>query len=77
MSNENTTMEEYLEETVTVSELFQEELDLVVQQIDELIDTGRDKDLALAERLEAVVEYLKNRIKAIRELESMRNSTLH
>ena len=70
-------MEEYLEETVTVSELFQEELDLVVQQIDELIDTGRDKDLALAERLEAVVEYLKNRIKAIRELESMRNSTLH
>lgn len=70
-------MEEYLEETVTVSELFQEELDLVVQQIDELIDTGKDKDLALAERLETVVEYLKNRIKAIRELESMRNSTLH
>lgn len=69
--------DDWIEETVSVSELFQEELDLVIEQIDRLINSGTDDELKVAENLEQVVNYLKARIITIREHESMVNQTLH
>lgn len=69
--------DDWIEETVSVSELFQEELDLVIEQIDRLINSGTDDELKVAENLEQVVKYLKARIITIREHESMVNQTLH
>lgn len=69
--------DDWIEETVSVSELFQEELDLVIEQIDQLINSGTDDELKVAENLEQVVNYLKARIITIREHESMVNQTLH
>jgi hypothetical protein len=69
--------DDWIAETVSVSELFQEELDLVIEQIDRLINSGTDDELKVAENLEQVVKYLKARIITIREHESMVNQTLH
>lgn len=49
-------------ETVSVAELFQEELDALRDQYDKLIDRGTDSSLTTAENLEHVIRYFEARL---------------
>jgi len=49
-------------ETVSVAELFQEELDALRDQYDKLIDRGTDTSLTTAENLEHVIRYFEARL---------------
>ena len=60
-------MEEYIE-TVTVEELFQEELDALREQYDVLIDKGTKTSLTAAENLEHVIRYFEARLGQVTEL---------
>lgn len=62
----NTSMVEY--ETVSVGELFQEELDALREQYDILIDKGTDSSLEAAENLEHVIRYFESRLGQTTEL---------
>jgi len=62
----NISMGEY--ETVSVAELFQEELDALREQYDILIDKGTDSSLEAAENLEHVIRYFESRLGQTTEL---------
>ena len=62
----NISMVEY--ETVSVGELFQEELDALREQYDILIDKGTDTSLRAAENLEHVIRYFESRLGQTTEL---------
>ena len=49
-------------ETVSVAELFQEELDALRDQYDKLIDRGTDSSLTTAENLEHAIRYFEARL---------------
>ena len=55
-------------ETVTVAELFQEELDCLREQYDKLIGNGTDQSLRAAENLEHVIRYFEARLGQTTEL---------
>lgn len=55
-------------ETVSVGELFQEELDALREQYDLLIDKGTDVSLQAAENLEHVIRYFEARLGQTTEL---------
>ena len=55
-------------ETVTVEELFQEELDALREQYDILIGKGTDTSLTAAENLEHVIRYFEARLGQTTEL---------
>ena len=62
----NISMVEY--ETVSVGELFQEELDALREQYDHLIDKGTVTSLQAAENLEHVIRYFEARLGQTTEL---------
>ena len=62
----NISMVEY--ETVSVGELFQEELDCLKEQYDNLIDKGTTTSLKAAEDLEHVIRYFEARLGNTTEL---------
>lgn len=62
----NISMVEY--ETVSVGELFQEELDALREQYDKLIGRGTDQSLQAAENLEHVIRYFEARLGQTTEL---------
>lgn len=49
-------------ETVTVEQLFQEELDALREQYDTLIEKGTATSLTAAENLEHVIQYFEARL---------------
>ena len=55
-------------ETVSVAELFQEELDALREQYDTLIDKGTNTSLTAAENLEHVIRYFEARLGQTTEL---------
>lgn len=55
-------------ETVSVGELFQEELDALREQYDHLIDKGTATSLEAAENLEHVIRYFEARLGQTTEL---------
>jgi hypothetical protein len=72
-------MAEY--ETVSVAELFQEELDTLQEQYEILIDKGTSTSLLTAERIEHVIEYFEARLGQTTELyfegRPTKDDTLH
>lgn len=59
-------MEQY--ETISVEELFQEELDALREQYDVLIGKGTNTSLQAAENLEHVIRYFEARLGQVTEL---------
>ena len=55
-------------ETITVEQLFQEELDCLKEQYDNLIDKGTTTSLKAAEDLEHVIRYFEARLGNTTEL---------
>ena len=49
-------------ETVSVAQLFQEELDALREQYDHLIEHGSDQALTAAQNLEHVIRYFESRL---------------
>lgn len=70
-------MEEF--ETITIDELYQEELDCLREQYDRLIGLGSDTALQSAENLEHVIRYFEARLHQTTELyiEPTENDTIH
>ena len=72
-------MAEY--ETVSVAELFQEELDTLQEQYELLVDRGTSASLQTAQRIEHVIEYFEARLGQTTELyfegRPTKDDTLH
>jgi|TARA_B100001094_G_scaffold118529_1_gene114289 hypothetical protein len=72
-------MAEY--ETVSVEQLFQEELDALIEQYEVLVNKGTSTSLLTAERIEHVIEYFEARLGQTTELyfegRPTKDDTLH
>ena len=62
MSEEHYTDEEFIQEAITIAELFEEELDILTKQHTNLLQKGTTEATLAARDLNCVIKYFKARL---------------